>query len=132
MGQKVHPYSFRLGVSTDWKSKWFSEKEYVHFVNEDWRIRDYLKRELVRGAVSRVDIERTRDRLIVDIHTARPGVVIGRKGAEAERLRGDLEALAKRRSSSTSTRSRTPISTLPCWPGALPIKSRIASPSAVR
>ena len=96
MGQKVHPYSFRLGVSTDWKSKWFSNKDYVAFVNEDWRIRDYLKKELVRGAVSRVDIERTRDRLIVDIHTARPGVVIGRKGSEAERLRGDLEALAKR------------------------------------
>ena len=74
MGQKVHPYSFRLGVSTDWKSKWFSDKEYVDFVNEDWRIRDYLKRELVRGAVSRVDIERTRDRLIVDIHTARPAL----------------------------------------------------------
>ena len=87
MGQKTHPYSFRLGVSTDWKSKWFSNKDYVHFVNEDWRIRDYLKKELIRGAVSRVDIERTRDRLIVDIHTARPGVVIGRKGAEAERLR---------------------------------------------
>ena len=96
MGQKTHPYSFRLGVSTDWKSKWFSNKEYVHFVNEDWRIRDYLKRELIRGAVSRVDIERTRDRLIVDIHTARPGVVIGRKGAEAERLRGALETMADR------------------------------------
>ncbi len=96
MGQKVHPYSFRLGVSTDWKSKWFSNKEYVNFVNEDWRIRDYLKNELIRGAVSRVDIERTRDRLIVDIHTARPGVVIGRKGAEAERLRGALETMADR------------------------------------
>jgi small subunit ribosomal protein S3 len=96
MGQKTHPYSFRLGVSTDWKSKWFSNKEYVHFVNEDWRIRDYLKKELIRGAVSRVDIERTRDRLIVDIHTARPGVVIGRKGAEAERLRGALETMADR------------------------------------
>jgi small subunit ribosomal protein S3 len=96
MGQKTHPYSFRLGVATDWKSKWFSDKEYVDFVNEDWKIRDYLKRELVRGAVSRVDIERTRDRLIVDIHTARPGVVIGRKGAEAERLRGDLEKMADR------------------------------------
>jgi small subunit ribosomal protein S3 len=96
MGQKTHPYSFRLGVATDWKSKWFSDKEYVDFVNEDWKIRDYLKNELVRGAVSRVDIERTRDRLIVDIHTARPGVVIGRKGAEAERLRGDLEKMADR------------------------------------
>jgi small subunit ribosomal protein S3 len=96
MGQKVHPYSFRLGVATDWKSKWFSKKDYVEFVNEDWKIREYLKDELIRGAVSRVDIERTRDRLIVDIHTARPGVVIGRKGAEAERLRGALEKMADR------------------------------------
>ena len=97
MGQKVHPYSFRLGVSTDWKSKWFSEKDYAAFVNEDWKIRDYLRGELTRGAVSRIDIERTRDRLIVDIHTARPGVVIGRKGSEAERLRTGLEELTNRR-----------------------------------
>ena len=97
MGQKVHPYSFRLGVSTDWKSKWFSEKDYAAFVLEDSHIRDYLRRELTRGAVSRIDIERTRDRLIVDIHTARPGVVIGRKGSEAERLRTGLEALTNRR-----------------------------------
>lgn len=96
MGQKVHPYSFRLGIATDWKSKWFSKKDYVEFVNEDWAIRDYLKNELIRGAVSRIDIERTRDRLIVDIHTARPGVVIGRKGSEAERLRGALEKMADR------------------------------------
>jgi small subunit ribosomal protein S3 len=93
MGQKTHPYSFRLGVATDWKSKWFSTKEYVDFVNEDWQIRDWLNAELSRGAVARIDIERTRDRLIVDIHTARPGVVIGRKGSEAERLRGGLEEL---------------------------------------
>ena len=97
MGQKVHPYSFRLGISTDWKSRWFSTKDYVDFVNEDWRIRDYLRGELVRGAVSRIEIERTRDRLIVDIHTARPGVVIGRKGSEAERLRAALEELTERR-----------------------------------
>ena len=93
MGQKTHPYSFRLGVATDWKSKWFSTKEYVDFVNEDWRIRQWLRDELQRGAVSRIDIERTRDRLIVDIHTARPGVVIGRKGSEAERLREGLEKM---------------------------------------
>jgi small subunit ribosomal protein S3 len=93
MGQKTHPYSFRLGVATDWKSKWFSTKNYVDFVNQDWQIREYLRNELVRGAVSRIDIERTRDRLIVDIHTARPGVVIGRKGSEAERLREGLEKM---------------------------------------
>ena len=97
MGQKVHPYSFRLGITTDWKSKWFSKKDYVEFVNQDWQIRDFLRNDLVRGAVSRIDIERTRDRLIVDIHTARPGVVIGRKGSEAERLRGELEKMADRR-----------------------------------
>ena len=97
MGQKTHPYSFRLGVSTDWKSKWFSQKNYVASVNEDWQIREYLRGELVRGAVSRIDIERTRDRLIVDIHTARPGVVIGRKGSEAERLRTGLEKMTERR-----------------------------------
>ena len=97
MGQKTHPYSFRLGVATDWKSKWFSTKDYVEFVNEDWKIREWLRKELVRGAVSRIDIERTRDRLIVDIHTARPGVVIGRKGSEAERLRAGLEKMTKDR-----------------------------------
>ncbi|HUG32851.1 MAG TPA: 30S ribosomal protein S3 [Acidimicrobiia bacterium] len=97
MGQKTHPYSFRLGVSTDWKSKWFSTKDYVEFVNEDWAIREWLRDELVRGAVSRIDIERTRDRLIVDIHTARPGVVIGRKGSEAERLRTHLEEMTDSR-----------------------------------
>ena len=97
MGQKVHPYSFRLGITTDWKSKWFSKKDYVEFVNQDWQIRDFLRNDLVRGAVSRIDIERTRDRLIVDIHTARPGVVIGRKGSEAERLRAELEKMANRR-----------------------------------
>jgi len=97
MGQKTHPYSFRLGVATDWKSKWFSTKDYVAFVNEDWKIREWLRDELVRGAVSRIDIERTRDRLIVDIHTARPGVVIGRKGSEAERLREGLEKMTNGR-----------------------------------
>jgi small subunit ribosomal protein S3 len=97
MGQKVSPYSFRIGIATDWKSKWFTERDYADFVNEDWKIREYLQKQLLRGAVSRIDIERTRDRLIVDIHTARPGVVIGRKGGEAERLREGLEKLTDRR-----------------------------------
>jgi small subunit ribosomal protein S3 len=90
MGQKVNPYGFRLGVTTDWKSRWFSDRDYTDYLIEDWKIRDYLMRELERAAVSRVEIERTRDRLRVDVHTARPGIVIGRRGAEADRLREGL------------------------------------------
>src|SRR2546426_1715215 len=91
MGQKVNPYGFRLGVTTEWKSRWFADqKEYTENLIEDWRIRDYLRRQLERAAVSRVEIERTRDRLRIDVYTARPGIVIGRRGAEADRLRADL------------------------------------------
>ena len=91
MGQKVNPYGFRLGVTTDWKSRWFAEdKEYTDQLIEDWQIRDYLKKQLERAMVSRVEIERTRDRLRVDVYTARPGIVIGRRGAEADRLRAGL------------------------------------------
>ncbi len=90
MGQKVNPYGFRLGIITDWKSRWFAEKEYKQFLIEDWRVRDYLTRELAHAAVSRVEIERTTDRLRVDVYTARPGIVIGRRGAEADRLRKGL------------------------------------------
>jgi small subunit ribosomal protein S3 len=97
MGQKTHPYAFRLGVVTDWKSHWYSDKDYVNLVNEDWKIRDYITSELKRGAISRVEIERTRDKVVVEVHTARPGVVIGRRGAEAERVREGLETLTGRR-----------------------------------
>jgi len=91
MGQKVNPYGFRLGITTEWKSRWFADrKEYQHFVIEDWKIRDYLMTELPHAAISRVEIERTRDKVRVDVHTARPGIVIGRRGAEADRLRAGL------------------------------------------
>lgn len=90
MGQKVNPYGFRLGVTTDWKSRWFSDRDYQNYLIEDWKIRDYLMTQLERAAVSRVEIERTRDRLRIDLHTARPGIVIGRRGAEADRLRTEL------------------------------------------
>ena len=91
MGQKVNPYGFRLGITTDWKSRWFAEDaEYRDQLIEDWKIRDYLKSQLERAAVGRVEIERTRDRLRVDVYTARPGIVIGRRGAEADRLRAGL------------------------------------------
>ena len=90
MGQKVNPYGFRLGVTTDWKSRWFADREYADFVIEDWEIRNFIMTELPHAAISRVEVERTRDRLRIDVHTARPGIVIGRKGAEADRLRAGL------------------------------------------
>ncbi|MGH9069944.1 MAG: 30S ribosomal protein S3 [Acidimicrobiales bacterium] len=90
MGQKVNPYGFRLGITTDWKSRWFDDRTYQDSVIEDYRIRSYLTAQLETAAVSRIEIERTRDRLRVDIHTARPGIVIGRRGTEADRLRTDL------------------------------------------
>ena len=91
MGQKVNPYGFRLGITTDWKSRWFADrKDYGKFIIEDWKIRDLLMSSLPHAAISRVEVERTRDRLRVDVHTARPGIVIGRRGAEADRLRGEL------------------------------------------
>jgi small subunit ribosomal protein S3 len=93
MGQKVNPYGFRLGITTDWKSRWFKERGYKELVIEDWKIRDYLTKQLESAAVSRIEIERNSDRIRVDIHTARPGIVIGRRGAEAERLKKDLEKI---------------------------------------
>ena len=98
MGQKVHPFGFRLGITTDHVSRWFSDstkkgQRYSDFVAEDVRIREFLKKELDRAGIARIEIERTRDRVRVDIHSARPGIVIGRRGAEAERIRADLEKM---------------------------------------
>ena len=90
MGQKINPYGFRLGVTTEWKSRWFSEREYKDYLTEDWKIRRALMNKLESAAVSRIEIERTRDKVRVDIHTARPGIVIGRRGAQADELRALL------------------------------------------
>ncbi len=86
MGQKINPYGFRLGVSTDWKSRWFSDRDYKEYLTEDWKIRDAIMERLESAAISRIEIERTRDKLRVDVHTARPGIVIGRRGAQADEL----------------------------------------------
>jgi small subunit ribosomal protein S3 len=93
MGQKVHPHGFRLGISSDWKSRWYADKLYKDYIAEDVKIRRMMAKGLERAGISKVDIERTRDRVRIDIHTARPGIVIGRKGAEADRIRGELEKL---------------------------------------
>ncbi len=93
MGQKVNPHGFRLGITTDFKSRWYAEKKYKDYVAEDVAIRRMLAKGMERAGISNVEIERTTDRVRVDINTARPGIVIGRRGAEADRIRGDLEKL---------------------------------------
>ncbi|MFC8825187.1 30S ribosomal protein S3 [Streptomyces sp. NPDC057137] len=93
MGQKVNPHGFRLGITTDFKSRWYADKLYADYVKEDVAIRRMMTKGMERAGISKVEIERTRDRVRVDIHTARPGIVIGRRGAEADRIRGELEKL---------------------------------------
>ncbi|MEI8056091.1 MAG: 30S ribosomal protein S3 [Actinomycetes bacterium] len=98
MGQKINPYGFRLGITTDYKSRWFADssktgQRYRDYVQEDVKIRNLMNKGMERAGISKVEIERTRERVRVDIHTARPGIVIGRRGAEADRIRGDLEKL---------------------------------------
>ncbi len=96
MGQKVYPTGFRLGITEDWRSRWFQAKDYDKTLAEDLAIRKYLKLKLKRAAVSRVDIERKGDKVITEVWTARPGIVIGKKGAEVDVLRKELEKLAGR------------------------------------
>ena len=98
MGQKVNPHGFRLGVTTDFKSRWFADRMYKDYVAEDVAIRRMLQRGMERAGISKVEIEREdKDKVKVWIYTARPGIVIGRRGAEADRIRGDLEKLTGRR-----------------------------------
>jgi small subunit ribosomal protein S3 len=98
VGQKINPYGFRLGITTDYRSRWFADsakagQRYRDYVAEDVKIRKLMNKGMERAGISKVEIERTRERVRVDIHTARPGIVIGRRGAEADRIRGDLEQL---------------------------------------
>ncbi|GFK95636.1 30S ribosomal protein S3 [Fundidesulfovibrio magnetotacticus] len=91
MGQKVHPYGFRLGYNKNWNSRWFAKKEYPGFVYEDNRIRKFVKSSLFHAGISRIEIERAGGKIKLIIHTARPGIVIGRKGTEIEKVRADLK-----------------------------------------
>ncbi len=93
MGQKVNPHGFRLGITTEFKSRWFAEKNYKDYVKEDIEIRRMMSKGMERAGVSRIEIERTRERVRIDLFTARPGIVIGRRGTEADRIRMDLEKL---------------------------------------
>ncbi len=91
MGQKVHPKSFRLVLTKDWESKWFATRDYADLLHEDLKIRNHIKKRFYIAGISRVEIERASSKAKITIHTARPGMVIGRKGEEIEDLRKDLE-----------------------------------------
>ncbi len=91
MGQKTHPRGLRLGIIETWDSKWYSEQNYAKWLHEDFKIQKFVKEQLARAGISRVEVERVADRCSINIHTARPGIVIGRRGAEAEKLQAMLE-----------------------------------------
>ena len=96
MGQKVNPIGFRLGIYRNWDSRWFSGKEYSSFVLEDYKIRKFLKKRLVQAGISKVEIERAASKVKIKIYTARPGLVIGKKGVEIENVKRDLEKKIKK------------------------------------
>ena len=91
MGQKTHPYGFRLGVNKTWKSRWFAKKAYADLLYEDLKLRDQLKEKLRGAGISSIEIERAANKLMIRIYAARPGIVIGRKGAEIDKLRADIQ-----------------------------------------
>ena len=95
MGHKVQPTGFRLGITEEWRSRWYADKNYAENLGNDIAIREYLNKRLEKAALSRVDIERAGDKVKVTIYTARPGIVIGKKGADIDVLRSDLERVAK-------------------------------------
>jgi small subunit ribosomal protein S3 len=93
MGQKTHPTGFRLGVIRTWDSRWFREKGYAQWLHEDLQLRKYIHDKLKQAGISRVDIERAANKCKINVHTARPGIVIGKKGAEVDKLRDELAQL---------------------------------------
>jgi small subunit ribosomal protein S3 len=96
MGQKINPIGFRVGVIRDWESRWFAEKDYATLLHEDLEIRRFIKKQLYNSGVARIEIERAANRVKVTIHTARPGMVIGRGGTEVEKLRKNLESMTEK------------------------------------
>ena len=97
MGQKVHPIGMRVGIIRDWDAKWYAEKEYAEFLHEDLRIRKFIATKLADAAVSTIEIERAANRVNISIHTAKPGMVIGKGGSEVENLRKELNKLSGKR-----------------------------------
>ncbi len=108
MGQKVHPYGFRVGYNKPWQSRWFSTKEYASFVEEDFRVRKFVKKLLYAAGISKIEIERFGGKIRLILSTARPGIIIGKKGADIEKLRNDLKNKFGREFSLEVTEVRRP------------------------
>lgn len=96
MGQKVHPIGLRLGIIKTWDSRWFAKKDYAQFLHEDLEIRKFVRDRLKSAGVSKVEIERASDRIKINIHSARPGIIIGKKGTEVDKLKNDIQRMIKR------------------------------------
>jgi small subunit ribosomal protein S3 len=96
MGQKVHPFGFRLGYNKTWRSRWYAEKDYGKLLHEDLRLKVQLKKRFSHAGVSRVEIERAANKLKINIHTSRPGIIIGRKGTEVDKLKQEIQAKTQR------------------------------------
>ena len=96
MGQKVHPVGLRLGINKTWQSRWYAEKSYADFLHEDLAIKKFIKKTFYHAGISRVEIERASEKTTVDIYTARPGILIGRRGAEVDQLKKKLQQLTDR------------------------------------
>jgi small subunit ribosomal protein S3 len=96
LGQKVHPLGFRLGVTRTWDSRWYSEKDYGNFLIEDYKLREFIKKRQTQASISRIEIERAAGKIRLIIHTARPGIVIGPKGSEIEKLRRSILKMTKK------------------------------------
>src|SRR4026209_2130007 len=96
MGQKVHPHGFRLGFNKTWRSRWFADKDYSKLLHEDLKLLDTLKTRFAHAGVSKIDIERAANKLKIDIHTSRPGIIIGRKGTEVDKLKSEIQKRTNR------------------------------------
>jgi small subunit ribosomal protein S3 len=96
LGQKTHPYGFRLGYNKGWKSRWFAKKDYADLLHEDVQLRKVLKEKLKSAGISGIDVERAANKLVIRIYTARPGIIIGRKGSEIDKLKQDVQKRTKR------------------------------------
>ena len=133
MGQKTHPYGFRLVYNKTWHSRWYAEGEYSKLLHADLKLRDDLKKRLGHAGVSEIDIERAADKLRVTIHTSRPGIIIGRKGAEVDKLRDELAKHDRPRGPHQHPGDPAPRARRPAGRRSRsPASSSAASPSAAR